>query len=90
VEGYTKSGAREYARHGIRINAVAPGLVHTEMTADFIDAADNKTSAHRGRYPIGRFAEAGDIVGAVLFLASDQSEYVNGVSLPVDGGYLTG
>ena len=87
VEGLTKTGAVDYASQGIRINAIAPAMLSTPMTKGFM-ARTEVRDAHFQRYPIGRVAELSELVGAIVFLASDAATYVNGVSLPVDGGYL--
>ena len=85
--GMTKSAALEYARDGIRINAICPGLVETPLwdaTAKADPAtADRIISAH----PIGRIAKAREIADAVLWLCSEQSSYLVGTALPLDGGY---
>jgi NAD(P)-dependent dehydrogenase (short-subunit alcohol dehydrogenase family) len=88
VSAYTRSGAKEYAKHGIRINQIAPGLVNTPLIKPLFDANPALREERLKGYPIGRFAEVEDVVGSALFLASDLSSYVNGISLPVDGGYL--
>lgn len=87
VEGYTKAAAADHAADGIRVNAIAPGIVLTPMMA-FFDPADPKNREAVRRYPAKRVAETKDLVGAAVFLASDAAAYLNGVSLPVDGGYL--
>ncbi len=87
VEGYTKAAAADHAADGVRINAIAPGIVLTPMMA-FFDPDDPKNREAVRRYPAKRVAQAGDVVGAAVFLASDAAQYLNGVSLPVDGGYL--
>ncbi|GAA4927540.1 NADP-dependent 3-hydroxy acid dehydrogenase YdfG [Actinomycetospora succinea] len=80
VIGLTRTAAVEYARHGVRVNAVAPGLVATELTAGL--EADEFAAAH----PVGRAARAGEIADAVCWLVSDRAAHVTGVVLPVDGG----
>jgi NAD(P)-dependent dehydrogenase (short-subunit alcohol dehydrogenase family) len=91
---FTTSVALQYARQGIRANAVMPGLMNTPLIyrqisgqypslAAMIDARNQMT-------PTGRMGTAWDIAHAVLFLASDESRYINGVSLPVDGGLHCG
>lgn len=81
----TKTAALEFAKQGIRVNAICPGPTKTEMTknlpADLIDQVVAST-------PIGRYAEASELANAALFLASDLSSYVTGAYLAVDGGYL--
>ena len=88
VEGYTKAGAVDYAPNGIRINAIAPGIFHTPMMAPALAARPEYYEEQRRRYPIGRFGETSDLAGAIVFLASDSSRYITGISLPVDGGFL--
>ena len=90
VEGLTKSTALEYAKEGIRVNAVAPGAIETDMIDRFAgeegaDARVGLTSMH----PVGRMGIADEIADAVLFLASDASSFVTGTSLKVDGGFLS-
>lgn len=85
VMGLTRVMALELAPHGIRANAVCPGLVNTPLAADLI--ADPKiAAAARARIPLGRIAEAEDIAGPAIFLLSDASLAVTGIALPVDGG----
>ncbi|MFD9007102.1 SDR family NAD(P)-dependent oxidoreductase [Streptomyces sp. NPDC059582] len=80
----TKSSALEVAPHGIRINAVCPGLVDTSMIAALDeDVRESIGAAH----PLGRIAQASEIADVVAFLASDKSSFVTGIALPVDGGY---
>ena len=88
VEGYTKAGAVDYAPNGIRINAIAPGIFHTPMMAPALAARPEYYEEQRRRYPMARFGETSDLAGAIVFLASDSSRYITGISLPVDGGFL--
>jgi NAD(P)-dependent dehydrogenase (short-subunit alcohol dehydrogenase family) len=88
VSAYTRSGAKEYAKYGIRINQIAPGLVNTPLIKPLFEKNPALRDERLTGYPIGRFAEVEDIVGSALFLASDLATYVNGISLPIDGGYL--
>lgn len=83
VIGLTKSTARELASRGINVNAVAPGFIETEMTAVLSDKVREETI---GRIPFGRTGSTEDIANAVLFLVSEQSAYMTGQVLSVDGG----
>jgi NAD(P)-dependent dehydrogenase (short-subunit alcohol dehydrogenase family) len=80
----TKSSALEGAPHGIRINAVCPGLVDTPMIAT-LDEEQRK--ALGAGHPLGRIARPEEIADAVIWLSSDRASYVTGIALPVDGGY---
>lgn len=87
VAGITKAFANELACQNIQINAIAPGYIITENTAPI--RADEKRNAEiLGRIPAGKWAEPFDLMGAVVFLASKASDYVNGHILAVDGGWL--
>lgn len=82
----TKTLAVAWARHGIRVNAVAPGVVETAMTAPMM-GFDALTEPLLARTPMGRFATPDDIAPVVLFLASPAARYITGQTLPVDGGF---
>ena len=69
------------------MNGIAPGRITTQMTAAYRDDPTVK-AAYLARTPLGRYGDAEDLVGPVLFLASSLSAYVTGVMLPVDGGFL--
>jgi len=87
LAGLTKLLANEWAPHGINVNAIAPGYFVTDNTTAL--RADAKRSAEiLGRIPAGRWGEPEDLAGAAVFLASPASDYVHGVILPVDGGWL--
>ena len=83
----TKSLAIAYAPDGIRVNAVAPGWIATQLTQALQDDR-TRSEAILSRTPLGRWGEPADVAGPVLFLASDAARFVTGVVLPVDGGYL--
>jgi NAD(P)-dependent dehydrogenase (short-subunit alcohol dehydrogenase family) len=80
----TKSSAVEEAPRGIRINAVAPGLVNTQLVAALDDATRESIAAG---HPLGRIAQPEEIADSVVFLLSDKSSFITGIALPVDGGY---
>lgn len=82
----TKTMALEVARHGIRVNALAPGYVDTELNADFWDSEAGKAMIRR--IPQRRLGRLGDLDGALLLLASDASTYITGTVITVDGGHL--
>lgn len=83
---FNRSIAVEYGSLGIRSNAVCPGLVKTEMTEDLMKDEELMLEWSKD-YPIGRFGVPEDIASACLYLASDESSFVTGVALPVDGGF---
>lgn len=87
VGQFTKSLANEWAGRGVRVNAVAPGFIATEMNTALL-ADEIRDRQIRERIPAGRWGAAEDIAGAALFLASGASRYVHGAVIPVDGGYL--
>lgn len=87
VAGLTKAFANEWAASGVNVNAVAPGYVATANTLDLRQDPE-RSQAILERIPAGRWAEAADIAGAVLFLCSRAADYVHGIVLPVDGGWL--
>jgi 3-oxoacyl-[acyl-carrier protein] reductase len=82
----TKSLAHETASRGVRVNAIAPGFIATDMTAVLSDSVKEKMLE---QVPLKRMGTAQDIANAVLFLASDDSTYITGQVLPVDGGMFT-
>jgi 3-oxoacyl-[acyl-carrier protein] reductase len=83
VIGLTKSLAREYAKRNININAVAPGFIKTDMT----DKLDDKTKQDIiSQIPLQRFGSVDDVANCVLFLASDESSYITGQVISVNGG----
>lgn len=83
----TKTLASELAGDGIRVNAIAPGIIETPMTVP-TRANPEKVKGYMDRIPLKRFAHPDELIGPVMFLVSEESSYVNGVLLPVDGGYL--
>jgi NAD(P)-dependent dehydrogenase (short-subunit alcohol dehydrogenase family) len=87
VIGLTKSLARDLGPAGIRVNAICPGLIRTPLTEQYF-AEDAFEEGLRTVVPQGRAGTAADVADAALYLASDQSAYVNGIALTVDGGWL--
>ncbi|WP_102261794.1 3-oxoacyl-ACP reductase FabG [Mesobacillus jeotgali] len=85
VVGMTKTWAKELGRKGINVNAVAPGFIETGMTAA---VPDKVIEQMKMLVPLGRLGLPEDIANAYLFLASDESKYVNGTTLHVDGGIM--
>jgi len=85
VEGLTKSAALEVATHGVRINAVAPGPIDTEMLDRFTKTADRKADLV-GSIPLRRAGTPDEIAEAILFLASDEAAFITGATLAADGG----
>jgi 3-oxoacyl-[acyl-carrier protein] reductase len=87
VIGLTRHLSREYARHGILVNTIAPGPVAGERVSELLKN-DGDSIALNDQIPIGRLAEPGDIVDVVLFMASDASRYMTGAILDVSGGLI--
>ena len=87
VMGLTRILANEWAKHGINVNAIAPGYFATNNTAA-LQADESRNAEILGRIPSGRWGEPSDLGGAAVFLASRASDYVQGITLPVDGGWL--
>lgn len=89
VVGMTKAAAMDYAREGIRVNAICPAAHETEMTVDY--QARMGQEAWRARvdamYPLGRIGKVREAVDVILFLCSEAASNIHGVSIPVDGGF---
>lgn len=88
VVGFTRAAADEYARQGIRVNAVAPGSTRSEITVDWYARNPGLEDAIHEVTPQGRTAAPEEIAEAAAWLLSDRSSYVTGAVLPVDGGYV--
>jgi NAD(P)-dependent dehydrogenase (short-subunit alcohol dehydrogenase family) len=86
VVGLTKSAAVEYAKKGIRVNAICPAVIDTNMYRRAIASDEKKALAIGAMHPVGRIGTVEEIVGAVLYLSSDAAGFTTGVTLPIDGG----
>lgn len=86
VIGATKAAAMEYAAQGIRVNAVCPGVVRTEMTERAFFHDEQLAAAMTARHPIGRLVTSEEVAAAVLWLCSSDASATTGLALPVDGG----
>ena len=89
LEGMTKSMAIEWGRYGIRVNTVCPTFIRTELTASTF-ADPEKEKWIRSKIKLGRIGEVEDVMGAIVYLASDASAMVTGTHLLVDGGWTAG
>ena len=86
VVGLTRQFALTYARRGVRVNAIAPGYIHTPMTA-MVKELPEAERYIANLHPMGRFGHPEEIAAAAAFLASDDASFITGIALPVDGGY---
>ena len=87
IEGFSRCLATEYAKRGITVNCVAPGFIETDMTSAVVNAAGDKI---KNSIPVRRLGKPEDIANAVLFFASEESSYITGQILKVDGGLTLG
>jgi NAD(P)-dependent dehydrogenase (short-subunit alcohol dehydrogenase family) len=83
----TRALAMEWATRGVRVNAVAPGVIATQMIAGAVEREPDFYDAFKKKHAMQRFGSADELVGVALFLASQASSYVTGQILAVDGGY---
>lgn len=90
VEGMTRALAVEWSPFGVRVNCIAPGFIQTAMSSKALDDDPVRKERVLTRTPMGRLGEPSDVANAALFLASNQSKYITGVVLPVDGGNAIG
>ena len=87
IAGLTRALSNEWSARGVQVNAIAPGYIATDNTQALQDDPD-RSKAILDRIPAGRWGQADDLRGATVFLASAASDYVSGITLPVDGGWL--
>lgn len=84
----TQNLAVEWAKHNIQVNAISPGFIRTEASQALIDKGIHKPELMEVRIPAGRMGEVDDMIGPAVFLSSAMSDYVTGIILKADGGYL--
>jgi NAD(P)-dependent dehydrogenase (short-subunit alcohol dehydrogenase family) len=87
VKMLTETLATEWAQHGVRVNGVAPGVFRTPLNTKVLDIPERMEAIVK-RTPMGRIGTLDEMVGAAVFLASDAAQFVTGVTIPVDGGFL--
>lgn len=87
VLSLTRSLAVEWSRHGLNVNAIAPGVYRTELNAALLDGTD-RGREFKLRTPMGRFGQAEELIGAAVLLASDAASFITGQCIAVDGGFL--
>lgn len=88
IIGVTKNAALEYARKNIRVNAVCPGVIKTPMIDRFTGNNKEVEKQFAETEPVGRLGDPAEVADAVMWLCSDQSSFITGVALPVDGGWV--
>jgi NAD(P)-dependent dehydrogenase (short-subunit alcohol dehydrogenase family) len=86
VVGLTKSAAVEYAKKGIRVNAICPAVIDTNMYRRAVAGDEKKAHMIGSMHPVGRIGKVEEVVSAVLYLSSDAASFTTGVTLPIDGG----
>ena len=87
VDAFTRNWALELAPRRIRVNAVAPGMVETEMTDEYLSDPETRARLEK-RHPLGKLGDVDEVADAVLFLCSEESRFVTGQSLNVSGGFV--
>ena len=90
VEGMVKVLASEFSKHNVRVNAIAPGFIDSEMSRTAMNSDPDRRDRAMRRTPMGKFGQPQDIGHAAVFLASEAARYITGASLPVDGGNSIG
>jgi len=89
IVGLTKTAALEYAKQGIRVNVVCPGVIKTPMIDRFTGKKKEAEQQFENMEPVGRMGTPEEVAEAVMWLCSDAASFVTGVSLPVDGGWIS-
>ncbi|NLR57098.1 SDR family oxidoreductase [Chitinophaga polysaccharea] len=89
VVGLTKTAALEYAKSGIRVNAVCPGVIRTPMIDRFTGKDKRAEQQFQDMEPIGRMGDPAEVAAAVVWLCSDNASFITGTALPVDGGWTS-
>ena len=89
VEGFTKSLAMELGPHGIRVNSIAPTVIETPLAKEMLKDSEFR-NAVISKIKLGRIGEVEDLMGAIVFLASDAARMITGASLLIDGGWTIG
>ena len=89
VVGLTKAAALDYAQQGIRVNAVCPGVIDTEMVRRFVEAQPEAEAGLLAGEPVGRLGRPEEIADVVVWLASERASFVTGQAIAVDGGFTT-
>jgi NAD(P)-dependent dehydrogenase (short-subunit alcohol dehydrogenase family) len=90
IDGITRAMAVELSPRGIRVNAIAPGFIYSDMTDKSLNTDPERKAKAIGRTPLGYMGQPADVAEAAFFLASDAAKYITGVVLPVDGGNSVG
>jgi NAD(P)-dependent dehydrogenase (short-subunit alcohol dehydrogenase family) len=90
VVGLTKTAALEYAKLGIRVNAVCPGVIKTPMVDRLIGNSKDAEEQFISMEPVGRFGQPEEIANAVVWMCSDNASFVTGHAMAVDGGFVAG
>lgn len=90
IEGITRTLAVEFSPHGVRVNCIAPGFIATKMSATALNGDLERKQKVLSRTPMGRLGSPEDVANAAYFLASDESTFVTGTVVPVDGGNSIG
>ena len=88
IVGYTKQVDQDYCREGIRVNAIAPGAIHTPMNAADFEGDGEMAKWVAEQTPAGRWAKPEEVASLTSYLASDDADYIHGTVIPIDGGWI--